>query len=567
MRNRGARYLTNGGARDLHGDREPERVNTSVHAGQSNAARQRLLSYLCVGLVLLSILLFGAIRYRLRAMPLERDEGEYAYTGQLILHGIPPYQLAYSMKLPGTAAAYSLIFAALGQTPSAIHTGLIFINGATALLVFFLASRLFGLLAGAVASASYALLSANPSGLGLAGHASHFVLLPALAGVLLLLDAMESKKTWQFFASGLLLGLAFIMKQPGILFLLFGGVYLLQVKLRSRERMRGLASSLGALALGSALPFAITCLLMLKAGVFQTFWFWTFSYTSQYATRVPIKIGFALLKFIVPLVVGPMLLIWIIAGIGLTAFLWCSRARAHGAFTGLFLLFSILAVCPGLYFREHYFILMLPAVSLLAGLAVSCATDKLAAWQPSPGLGVVPLLLFLAAFAASIYGQRDIFFQMAPLELCRSLYGANPFPDGPGLARLVRSQTPKGAPLAIVGSEPEIFFYADRPSATGYIYTYELMEPQKYAAMMQSEMIAEIEKARPELLIYVDVPLSWLRQDGADMYIFDWLRTYLAKNYRLLAVDQSTLNPLSDPSKVLAPPLSTGNVYVYQRKE
>ena len=540
-------------------------MNTAFHPERSSA-RQQLLLYFYCGLVFLVILVFAFIRYRLRAMPLERDEGEYAYVGQLILRGIPPYQLAYSMKLPGTAAAYSLILALLGQTLTAVHVGLIVVNAATSLLIFFLASRLFGFLAGAVACASYALLSANPSGLGLAGHASHFVVLPAVAGILLLLEAMESSKTWQFFCSGLLLGLAFVMKQPGLLFLFFGGVYLLQAKLRSPSRWRGLVPSLGAVALGGALPFAITCLLMWKAGVFQKFWFWTFSYSSQYAARVPIEIGFALFKFMIPHVVGPVIWIWAIAGLGLTAFLWCSRARSHGAFVGLFLLFSILAVCPGLYFREHYFILMLPAVSLLAGLAVSCATDKLSAWRPSPILSAVPLLLFLAAFVYSIYGQREIFFEMTPLEACRSIYGANPFPEALDLAQVVKNQTPKGAPLAIVGSEPEIFFYADRPSATGYIYTYELMEPQKYAAVMQSEMIAEIEKARPELLIYVDVPLSWLPPEGANMYIFDWLRTYLAQNYRLLAVDKSTLNPLSDADRGVAPPLTTWNIYVYKRK-
>ena len=541
---------------------------TSVHVEQGDSPKQTWLHYVCYGLVLLSILTFAFIRYRLRAVPLERDEGEYAYAGQLILQGIPPYKLAYSMKLPGTAAAYSVILAALGQTPSAVHIGLIFVNAATSLLVFFLASRLFGSVAGAVACASYALLSANPTGLGLAGHASHFVVLPALAGVLMLLDALESNKAWQFFCSGLLLGFAFVMKQPGILFLFFGVVYLLQARLRSPDRWRGLASSFGAFALGGALPFALTCLLLLKAEVFQKFWFWTFSYTSQYASRVPFDAGFALFKFIIPHVVGPVFLIWLIAGIGLTTFLWCSRARTHGAFVGLFLLFSVLAVCTGLYFREHYFILMLPAVSLLAGLAVSCATDKLSAWKPSLALSAAPVLLFLAAFAYMIYGQREIFFQMTPLEVCRNIYGANPFPEALDVAQLVRSQTPKGTPLAIVGSEPEIFFYADRPSATGYIYTYELMEPQKYAAIMQSEMIAEIEKAQPELLIYVDVPLSWLPQEGANMYIFDWFRSYVAQNYRLLAMDKSSLNPMSSAAKdSTAPPLSTWNIYVYKRKQ
>jgi hypothetical protein len=54
---------------------------------------------------MLAAIVFGvviAIRIRLLGIPLERDEGEYAYAGQLILQGIPPYKLAYNMKFPGT---------------------------------------------------------------------------------------------------------------------------------------------------------------------------------------------------------------------------------------------------------------------------------------------------------------------------------------------------------------------------------------------------------------------------------------------------------------------------------
>ena len=62
-------------------------------------------------ILLAVITFFGAIRWRLLDMPLERDEGEYAYAGQLMWQGIPPYQLAYNMKLPGTYAAYDAILA------------------------------------------------------------------------------------------------------------------------------------------------------------------------------------------------------------------------------------------------------------------------------------------------------------------------------------------------------------------------------------------------------------------------------------------------------------------------
>ena len=63
----------------------------------------------------------------------------------------------------------------------------------------------------------------------------------------------------------------------------------------------------------------------------------------------------------------------------------------------------------------------------------------------------------------------------------------------------------------MAGSEPQIYFYSHRHSATGYIYTYPLMEPQKYARQMQSEMIHEIESAQPKYLISITMSLSWLR--------------------------------------------------------
>ena len=58
----------------------------------------------------------AAIRWRLLSVPLERDEGEYGYFGQLLLAGFPPFQGANSMKLPGTQIAYAAAMAVFGQT-------------------------------------------------------------------------------------------------------------------------------------------------------------------------------------------------------------------------------------------------------------------------------------------------------------------------------------------------------------------------------------------------------------------------------------------------------------------
>jgi hypothetical protein len=96
-------------------------------------------------------------------MPLERDEGEYAYAGQLILQGIPPYQIAYNMKLPGTYAAYALIMEMFGQTAAGIRTGLLAANALTILLVYAL-GRFYGNIVGVVAGVSYGLVVSGAVG-------------------------------------------------------------------------------------------------------------------------------------------------------------------------------------------------------------------------------------------------------------------------------------------------------------------------------------------------------------------------------------------------------------------
>ena len=159
------------------------------------------------------------------------------------------------MKLPGTYAAYAAILALFGQTPAAVHWGLILINSATTVLVYLLGARLSGRLAGVVACACFALLSAGQAVLGISAHATHFVILPALAGILVLLRAMENRHLRLYLISGILVGLAFLMKQPGIFLALFAGGYLVCDELRNaRSRRRRLASRAGTFAIGPSRP-------------------------------------------------------------------------------------------------------------------------------------------------------------------------------------------------------------------------------------------------------------------------------------------------------------------------
>lgn len=492
--------------------------------------------------VAIVIVFFSLIRFRLRNMPLERDEGEYAYVGQLMLQGIAPYELAYNMKLPGTYAAYSLMMTVFGQSSAGVHLGLIVVNASTVVLVFLLVKRLFGELAGATAAATYALLSTSEAVLGFAGHATHFVVLAALGGMIFLLKAFETQRARFYFIAGLFLGLAFVMKQPGLAFTAFGGLCLIVNEWRGARSWQSVLR-LAIYSAGAVLPFALTCLILFFAGDLGKMWFWTVSYASQYASVVKMWSGTENLFIEGSRITEQFFLVWMLAALGIAALIWDSTLWKRAWFAVGFLLFSGAAAGAGFYFRPHYFIVLLPPASMLAGVAVSSATRELMRLSRNSVVATLPAAIFLVVLVISVVGQSDILFRMDPVAVSRQVYGRNnPFPEAKVVAEYIQQQTPENARIAVLGSEPEIYFYSRRHSATGYIYTYPLFEPQDFALEMQKEMIAEIERNHPEYIVFVGVPISWQIRPDANALILGWFGKYSAANYEIVGIADE-INP------------------------
>src|SRR5262249_34342271 len=154
--------------------------------------------------------------------------------------------------------------------------------------------------------------------------------------------------------------------------------------------------------------------------------------------------------------------------------------------------------------RGHYFIMLYPALAILAGAGVSSLYSLCRKFVPKVRwLSLAPVVLFAGVFAGALYADRKSYFFDSPREVCRYVYGANPFPEAIEIGDYVGKVAPPKARLAVLGSEPEIYFYANRLSATGYIYAYALVEEQKYGTVMQKEMESELETRKPEFLVYV----------------------------------------------------------------
>jgi hypothetical protein len=244
------------------------------------------------------------------------------------------------------------------------------------------------------------------------------------------------------------------------------------------------------------------------------------------------------------------------------------RAKALLSFEIGLLIWSFLGVSVGFYYREHYFIVMFPAVALLAAQGVKWCGEQLSRRVRIKGIITVPAIVFAAGFLLAFYAQRAEFFQLNAQQVVRHQYGGNPFPEAVEFGKYIREHSDADAKIAVLGSEPEICFYAQRRSATGYIYTYPLMEEQRYASRMQQEMMEEIEAAKPEYLVGVLVAQSWLRRPGSDTAILAWAQKYIADHYRVVGVADIALATTYrwDEQAAGYVPRSNYSMILYKRK-
>ena len=199
-----------------------------------------------------------------------------------------------------------------------------------------------------------------------------------------------------------------------------------------------------------------------------------------------------------------------------------------------FVLFSFLAICPGFFFRPHYFVLLLPAVSVLAGVAVSSLVTVWPGRMSSRGRFSLGLFIAGLALVLTLSQQRAFLFSMTPFAACRSTYGANPFPESLEIASYIRAHTMEDDRIAVIGSEPQIYFYSRRRAATGYVYTYAMMEKHDFALEMQEQMIAEVISAEPAYIVYIDpqsIPASWSPRRDSHWRLYEWFKRYKARNY------------------------------------
>jgi hypothetical protein len=115
-----------------------------------------------------------------------------------------------------------------------------------------------------------------------------------------------------------------------------------------------------------------------------------------------------------------------------------------------------------------------------------------------------------------------------------SIYPESPFEVMPEIAAEFAALTAPDDTVFVYGSEAEIFFHAQRRSASRYIFLFPLFGPYSDALDRQRSVIEEVRRARPAVIVAIPNSLFFGPQTRQDLP--EWLDTYVAQNYRTHAL-------------------------------
>jgi len=398
----------------------------------------------------------------------------------------------------------------------------------------------------------------SPSVLGLAAHATHFLVFFALAGFVALERAAATRQMLWWFVAGILLGSSVLMKQHAIFIACLGVVWPFVItegtwRTTYRRRLR----ESGLVLAGFFLPLFFIALILAQGGVLGRAWHWTFDYAREYVSVTPLSQAVFLLWRQFRKIFRVWGAMWALSGIGAMALWWLCRPVAKRLL--LLLLASFAAVLPGFYFRPHYFIVMLPFVALLAVLGITAICERLVRFRCPMPTTLGASLLF-AVLGSCIWNQSQLLFAASAIDVLDWQYGRTPFREAPAIGRAIAGLTQPNERIAVLGSEPELMVYAERQAATGYMYMVPLLEKQAFAIRMQNELIAELAANRPEALVLIDMPGTW---DGPQpthetpTRVVAWTEVWMRQNYRPAAIfpigqSRGKVVPITDPVRLRA---------------
>ena len=520
------------------------------------------------------ICLIAYIRSNFLNVPFERDEGSYAYCGNIILDGAVPFKDIGSQRLPGVFYSYAVMVAIFGYTLKSLHIGFIILNIISAIIIFLIGRRLFNNAAAIACALCWALLSMNMGISGFTIQSEHIVALFALAGIYFLIRYFDKKSFYLIALSGLFFSFAFEVKQTSFFLGLFAGILLVGKQFFEKDRdFKQIILSVLIFSAAVIIPVALDLFIVWKRGGWEDFNYWFFDIRKEYSSVISFDQGIEYLKMSWPGMYNNYKFIWIISAIGsLTIFFTSVKWWVKFAVLGFFGL-GFLTVMPGNHYYGHYFLQWVPTVCISVGAFFFSVEEILKSrFNLKAASRYIALGILVLASFSNISALKKYYFNTNSTQLLRQVYGLNPFPESKVIADKLNTMMKPEDKLAVFGTEIQMYFYTNKISPSRFAGSGALLEfPIKKAEEWQKEFMSDVEKANPRFLVFYSHPISWLAHPNVNNLIFPWFDKFSAEKYNLIGyadMYDNITNYVWAPNidLVNSPPKSQYKIFVFERK-
>jgi hypothetical protein len=482
----------------------------------------------------ISTLLFLIVRFKLLAVPLERDEGSFAYIGHWLMNGRQLYTDMLDSKLPGLYVYYATFMSLFGYNATGVHVGLLVANLASGVFLFLFLKEVFNKFIAVVATTIFLWMVVSPSVVGFAAHATQLLTPFVLAGFFLFWKGLTKEKQLYFFLAGLAIGIAFTIKQQSAIFGILIATLWWPARLLWHKHSDTKVPFLEWLFLGVGgfLPAAMVLMYFQSVGRMDEFINWTYTQPINLAGAYK-QPWYEMLGNVLPLVLNGFYGVWIAAVIGLVFIFISGHKRFATVFGVSVALLGLLSIIIGVAYYKHYFVLAIPGIAILAACTLYWISQKIGSVGQPVALGITAFLIIL-----SFRGQSHYYFATDYYKIHFDQYAQNMFPEMETLGKQLGQRVKEGERIAIMGSEPEILVAADRESCSKHLMVYSMLIDPVISPPMQQEYIQELFACNPEYVVWATGTGSWA--PGYDQLgFFETLMQWLETNYVAVGLAES----------------------------
>jgi 4-amino-4-deoxy-L-arabinose transferase-like glycosyltransferase len=416
--------------------------------------RSRRFRLAALGIILLTV----AIRLPslLHPQPID-SEAMYSVVANEIVDGGRPYADAVERKPPLLFWTYAAIFKVAGKFNwTALHfVALVWTLGAMAGL-YVIGGELFDRNSGLIAAFFYCVFQPWWTWKNLTFDSEMLMNLPIIWASAIAFRRSSSLLRPELFAAGVLLGAAFLLKQPAAIAAVPLGIYLLLPSYRASRSLTRTNSIIQAamLTIGFFAALGLVTIVLWKQGILYDAFYWTIADhdVPHVFWQKGIVHTLTFLGACLPLVIGAILACRDKDGI------WVGRTAERTALLGL-LAASAIGAAAGARFYPHYYVQLIPPLVLLAAPYYARLWSQMIRppyWFLRSGVTYAWLALTITVF--SIKHWTGLAPRRVPSEAGRYLFTHSSLADR----------------IFIWGQTPEIYLDAHRRPASRYITTFPL---------------------------------------------------------------------------------------------